>query len=159
MKKLLLGALVIILFACNKSNDKEQQGAFMNYDFEFTIYNAENQDLLNPSTPGHFDISEIRVLYKVGDEITEVHRPNLDYPNGFKTWEYEDENYIRVFMNDLDKADSITTYIQWSENDTDTINAQMIRISTNARKEIVWFNGEEIWNINSNLLSHYRIQK
>lgn len=158
MKKLFVILAAVTFCACNKTDEANLQ---YNLDviFELSVFNAQNEDLLNPSTADRFDEAEIKLFYEVAGEMIEVFDPNMDHPRNFMIFKHENEYRIQVTLNYSDTSDKPTTIIQWSENEADTLEVSLKRGGGSVYKRTVWLNGKEIWDWTSNEDGYYRIEK
>jgi len=99
------------------------------------------------------------LFYKVDGEVIEVYDPNMDAPRNFVIYKHENENRIKVYLNDSNTTDRSVTYIQWNNNDTDTIEALFERNEHLLRKRKVWLNNQEIWDWPTEDNGYYRLNK
>lgn len=150
--------VAISLFACNKPNEMIKQD---NLDtvFEFSVFNSQNEDLLDTATTNHYDKSEIKLFYEIDGTLKEVYDPTMDYPRNFIIYKHENEYRIRVFLNYTATSDRPITYIQWNKYDNDTIKAFYERNNNSVLKRKIWLNGIEIWNWTTNGNEYYKILK
>ena len=146
MKKLILFLAIASLFACNKSDDLSP-AVYLDYSFEFLVFNSQNVDLLNPATPNHYESDDIKLFYETDGEVLEVYNPLMDYPRNFLVFEHENEYRIRVFLNDSNASDETITHIQWNDDDTDIVKATFKRTKNTVRVNKVWLNDIEIWDL------------
>jgi len=146
MKKLTFLIAVVSLFACSKSDEMSPPGFNLNAFFEFSVFNSQENDLLDPATPEHYKEEEIKLFYEVDGEIIEVYDPNMGAPRNFRIYKLENENRIVVYLNHTDTSEKPITYIQWNDADTDTIEATFKRNRHNVVVSQVWLNGLEIWD-------------
>ena len=145
MKKLIIYLVVISFFACSKSDEMNPQ-FYLDGSFEFSIFSSQNEDLLDPATTNHYEATEIKLFYEVDGEMIEVYDPNMDAPRNFVIYKHENEYRIIVYLNVSNTSDRPVTYIQWNNNDTDTIEALFERNEHLLRKRKVWLNNQEIWD-------------
>ena len=156
MKKLILILAVFTLFACNKSNEMGKQSDL--YEFlEFSVVNSQNEDLLDTSIANHLKASDIKLFYQIDGEIVEVYNADMQFPRNFLIFKHENEYRIRVFLNYTESSDKPVTYIQWNENDTDTIEVVYNRTPNSLRQNEIWLNGELVWELGDNTIDPYFI--
>jgi hypothetical protein len=159
MKEFILILTLISLIACSKTDEKIPQ-VVLDVNFELSVFNSQNEDLLDPSTAYHFDTTEIKLFYREADgEILEVIDPQLDYPRHYRLYKHENEYRIDVGLNYSCIPDNSISYIQWNENDTDTIEAQFETSDGSVLMRKVWLNGSEIWDWTSNEEEYYKLTK
>lgn len=157
MKNLLIILTATTFLACSNSNDSNEIKQFYNVDtkVEFSIFNSQNEDLLNPENPNHLNTSNFKVFYIINGEKKEVNQANLDYSRGFKIYKHENEYRIGIFLNSSDSSDKPITEIQWNDGDTDTIEVSYQRTDNGVLQNIIWLNGELIWERGNNTIDPY----
>ncbi|MEZ5069886.1 MAG: hypothetical protein R2751_02685 [Bacteroidales bacterium] len=158
MRKLILFVSTISLFACSKTDDNMYQ-YYWGGLFEFSVYNSQNEDLLDPATLDHYDTSGIKLYYEVDGMKEEIYDPNLDYPRHFSIYHHEDEYRLQVSLNASDTSEKPITYIQWNNVDTDTIEVLFKRTVRSTLKRSVWLNGQLIWEWTLNEEGYHKIIK
>jgi hypothetical protein len=149
MKKLIVLLASVTFFACSKT---EGTGStYLNTSFDFSISNAENEDLLDPETPNHYEEADMKLFFENDGEIQTVYVPNLDKPRRINIYEHQNEYRVSLGLNHAETSDTLITYIQWNSIDTDTIKA-IFRYGGDADKKLyfmevekVWLNDLEIW--------------
>lgn len=156
MKKLVFILAVISCFSCKKDAIK---GVIMDRSITFSVYNSQNENLLDSVTFNHYEASEIKLFYEVDGEIEEIIRPRMAYPRNFMLFKHENENRIQITLNDSEISDKSITYIQWNNSDTDTVEALFERINLSVFKSKVWLNGQEIWDKTIDDPAYYKICK
>jgi len=154
MRCLLIILTATLLFACDKSDDPIR-GVIVDTFIEFSVSNSQNEDLLNPENPNHIDAEGIKLFYVIDGETKEVYNSSLGYPRNFLVFEHENKYRIRVFLNDSETSDKSITYLKWSDNDTDTIEATFKRPTNGILKEKIWLNGDPIWERGDNTTDAY----
>ena len=158
MRKLVLILFAISTLACSKK-DEPIQSDIIDTSMEFSIFNSDNEDMLDTVTVNHIDESEIKLFYEVNGEINTVYYVGSDYPKGFKIYRHENEYRIKISMNSDESSEKTITYIQWSENDSDTLEAIFERPGNSILKRYVWLNDLEVWNWTLNDDGYYKIIK
>ena len=158
MKKIVLIVAVIALFGCNKSNEINDQFNLDN-GIEFSVFNSIDEDLLDTSMPNHYEVNGIKLFYKVNGKTNEVYNSEMDNPRNYKIYKHENEYRIRVFMNNTETSEKPVTYIQWNNNDTDTIEVSYERTGNAILKRKVWLNGKQIWDRALNKEEYYQLIK
>ena len=147
MKKIILFALAFIsLNACNK--DENNTAEFnLNRSFSILITNSENEDLLDPETPGTYNTNNIKIFYLIDGEKIERYDPNRDAPRAYVIG-YAAERYgITIYPNIDESEEYPVTYIQWNEQDTDTVKCQFNRGDNFLYLTKLWFNDELVLEI------------
>ncbi len=158
MEKLICILIAISFFACSKSDEMSPR---FNLDvvFELSVFNSQNEDLLDPATTDHYEATEIKLFYEVDAEMIEVYDPNMDAPRNFVIYKHENEYRIQVTLNYSDTSDKPITYIQWNNSDTDTIEVLFERSERSVLKRKVWLNEIEIWDWTTNENEYYKLIK
>ena len=153
MKKfLIITAAAFILFGCKK--DKEiTNGVIIQEVVTFSILNDQGADLLDPKVPGHVDTVKIKVFHEENGKAIEYFEPRYDHFQ--KGWEYNKkldynipENRIAILLNSSEPTNRSVTYVQWTENDSDTIEAVFIKPNGalgSILLDKVWVNNELSW--------------
>ena len=164
MKNLFLILAITFLFVgCKDSEDRipEQDAFIYRLHADFSIVNSKNADLLNPETPGHLNIADFRVYYLINGEKKLFYKPDYDYPYGYL---YNDElregkTSVRIFFNSSETEDRPITYVQWSNQDTDTIQVEYERTINGVIQKNIWLNGEHIWDRKDDKLEYFTLTK
>lgn len=149
--------ILLAIFSCSKDNEPEEQYNGFNFDagMEFSVYNSQNEDLLNPENQSHLDSANIKLFYVINGEKKEVYNPNLDSPRNFMIYKHENDYRIRVFLNHSETSYKPITYIQWNDSDTDTIEVSYQRTQNATLQNKIWLNGEQIWERGDNTIDPY----
>lgn len=157
MKNLLIILTVTTFLACSDSNDSNEIKQFYNFDasLEFSVFNSQNEDLLNPKNPNHLNTSDFKVFYVINGEKQEVYDANMAYPRGFNIYEHENEYRIRIFLNHTDSEEKPITEIQWNDSDTDTLEVSYHKTGNAILQNIIWLNEEQIWERGDNTTDPY----
>jgi hypothetical protein len=147
MKKIWIILVTIIICSCESTDEKKEFGMYVAASIDFSILNAQNEDLLNPENPNHLDVSKIKVFYIIDGISQEIYRPNLVRSRGFNIFKNDNNNEYRIVvdLNISNNSDKAITYIQWSETDTDTIEATYKRAYNVLRTKKIWLNGDFVW--------------
>lgn len=158
MKNLLIALSAVFIMSCNKDNNTA--GVSIYSVVEFSIFNSENEDILDPDNPDHIDESNFEIFYEIEGEKVEFYKTinpgvTLDYGRGFKIYEHENEFRIAIFINHDDSSAKPITYVHWNDNDIDTIKATFNRRGGSIIQEIIWLNGEKVWEIGDNTKEPY----
>jgi hypothetical protein len=124
MKKLILIYILLVLIACeNKEKPEPIRGYMYDTGLVFEILNADGENLLLDDNQNSYRFEEIKLFYLLEGEVVEVYRPNLDAPRKINLW----KGRLTVFVNSEEKqgvaSRETITYIQYNENDTDTIRS------------------------------------
>lgn len=148
--------IVTVLFSCSKSNEMEEQDAYIiHVGIEFSVLNMQNEDLLNPENPNHLDVTKIKLFYLINGEKQEVYNPNMDSPRNFRIFKHENEYRIGVTLNHSGMSSKTITYLQWDNSDIDTIEATIKRTQNSLLQDEIWLNGIHIWERGDNTIDPY----
>lgn len=157
-KTLILISILTLLISCN-SNDKEEEeqliyGTSVLSFCEITVKDRAGNNLLDPTNPNSFDIDNIKIFYLIDGEKKEFYEEHLDAPKGFRVIQHDftSEYQFIIHLNYDRTEDFSTTYIQWNENDTDTIKA-LFKYPPNTSSVLlrtVWQNNELKWDFELN---------
>jgi len=139
--------LTISLFTACESEDKNNAAFSIDRIVKISVKNQKGDNLLDPKNSNSYTEEDITVFYLVDGEKKKVFRPNLENSKGFKIYNWENTPGYRmmIFPNDLSEDDIRTTYIQWGENDLDTMKTQIERKENSVWCTKVWWNGELRW--------------
>lgn len=132
------------ILGCNKQSTSEA----IDTTVVFKVENAQGQNLLDPATTGYFKPESIKIFYLVNGEKKLYNKPNLDYPHGYRVVNAKTSGYaVTVFVNNENPESPTTTYIDWSNGDTDTLVCAMIK-KNGVYQNIAeaWYNEEKISN-------------
>ncbi|WP_207506475.1 hypothetical protein [Telluribacter humicola] len=117
-------ALSILLFTSCK--EPVISGIDLDAQIHLIVKDTLGLNLLDPSTPNHYNPDDIRLYYLVDGQKVEQYYPNLSSPRHFAVMRNEsiDEYFIRIFLHDGTLNQEVTTtYIQWRKGDEDTIRS------------------------------------
>ena len=84
MKKILIILVVIIVCSCESTDEKKEFGMYVATSIDFSVFNDQNEDLLNPENLNHLDVSKIKLFYVTNGITKEYYNSNLDSPRNFK---------------------------------------------------------------------------
>ncbi|MFD2034013.1 hypothetical protein ACFSKL_04380 [Belliella marina] len=156
MKNLLIVIAISTFFSCSNTDEIDELNFTLIAGLEFSIFNAQNEDLLNPGNPNHLNTDDIRLFYVINGESQEFFKGNLDNPRGYLIGEHEGIYRIGIYLNHAETEDRPITYIQWNNNiETDTIEVSYRKIQHAVIQETIWLNGEQIWEIGDNTSDPY----
>ncbi|WP_343588436.1 hypothetical protein [Flavobacterium sp.] len=148
MKKLFIILTIFTFLACNSNDDNRElkPKESINTSIDFSVFNAQGEDLLDSKNANHIDSDKIKLFYVINGNTKElVHNPKSQL-----IYVRKDNNInaciMRVVMNDIEKVKKSITYIQWNEKETDTIEATYVRGKNYIFPKEVWVNGALISN-------------
>ncbi|MEM8966429.1 MAG: hypothetical protein AAGE93_08415 [Bacteroidota bacterium] len=141
MKNAVLVCLCALFLSCQDDVD-----CCTNIDVgvEFTVKSQAGVDLLDPASSDAFSEDDIWLYYLVDGETKRYHQSNLDAARGITVYQNSNQQsyVIDVFPNTAESEEFPVTYIQWNENDTDTLRCEFERTGNSTVCTRVWFNGE-----------------
>ncbi|MCU4165188.1 hypothetical protein [Carboxylicivirga caseinilyticus] len=157
MKKIIILIAIITLWSCSKSDDQTASDDQFNLysAIEFSLYNANHEDLLDNTTTNHYKESEIKLFYVIDRQTEEVYNTNSTYPRGIMIYKHENEYRIRIGLNHTETDDKPITYVQWNKSDIDTIEVSYKRTQYSIIQNNIWLNGEHIWELGDNIIDPY----
>jgi hypothetical protein len=145
MRSVLALLAIAFVFSCSKKEDP--CCTIIDTSIMLTVKDTEGNDLLNPLTPGSFTEQGIYLYYVTNGVAERVNYGNLDHPKMFRIIdEYSDAYRIIIYPNTAISEAFPLTYIQWTDNDTDTIRCELFRDSNREIVTKVWFNEQERWS-------------
>ncbi len=137
MKYLLLG-LIILFSACRKAPWE----VFV-VDFDLLVENSQGENLLVATTPGSIDWTDLKLFNLIDNTSVEVYNGNLTCPRNICFADEPGHQRLTIFPNSQGTSEHTITFLQWNDQDTDTIMCHIIRKNDNAYKVLdkIWFNG------------------
>ena len=156
MKNLFLFFALLILISCDQS-DTVQSTTNVDRSVEFSVFDSQNEDLLNPENPNSLNVSNIKLFYYINGEKQYFNDANLIESKGYRIYKHEKEYRIWVNLNDKELGDKAITYIEWKANDVDTIEATFERTGQSFLKNKIWLNGSQVWERGNNTVDAYFI--
>jgi len=145
MKKVLSIFLVaLVLSSCNK--EEPNWGSYNDCGVYITVHDKAGIDLLNPSNPGAYLQQNIKIFYLINGVKEEVFHWNQDYPRNFNIDEFPNEKFkMGLGLNYSPTEEYPITYVQWSENDTDTLKTEIYRRGGLTSVKNLWLNNKLVW--------------
>ena len=142
MKTMTILILTMLLYTSCKH---EEDMVVISIALELSIIDEDGKDLLNPENPNAIVEGDIKKSYLIDGEIEEVNNPLMDNPRGFRIFKHEHEYRIEFSLNDSESEEYPITYMEWNENDMDTIKCEIEKKSNSTICTKVWFNDELKW--------------
>lgn len=158
MKNLLIFLIAIAIISCDNSDNQVDDYYFID-SITFSIFNSQNEDLLNPVILNNIDAEGIKLFYRINGENKEVYNPNLDYPRNIIVNKPENDYIIRILPNYSPKEEKSITYIQWNDKDTDTLEVMFKNSQYGILNDEIWLNGKQIWDHESNTEPYFKLIK
>lgn len=163
MKNAIIILISALFLSCNNSNESEDEikynGVNLNVGINLSVVNNQGEDLLNPLLEDGYKEEGIRMFYLLNNEVIEYAPDDwLDNPKGFEIFksEIEDKYLLRILSLNYAETEEIpTTYLQWNENETDTLKVTYRRMGGSVLKETVLLNDVLIWDERVNGSSNY----
>ncbi|PXV64158.1 hypothetical protein CLV62_111116 [Dysgonomonas alginatilytica] len=146
MKILIISLIAVLCTACNKDENSFARNSFQDY----CVVDGKENDLLDPNNPNGINTSKINIYYLINNEKIKASEyfPNRDYP-GFLISKPKGERkkyYITIYLNEKTTSGNIAyTYIEWNENDMDTIKTEVYKGANILTSTMVAFN-DSIWD-------------
>ncbi len=148
--------MVMLLISCNSDGNEQ---FFIDTSITISVKDINGTDRLDPQNPNNLNESDIKLYYLKDGEAQEVFNGNLDHPKGFFIYEHQEEHRIAIFPN-VDRSEEYpVTYIQWSEQDMDTIKCKIKRTSSSEVCTEVWFNNDLKWDSSQPVERYFEITK
>ncbi len=147
--------LALVIVSCQ---DDDIDGYNLDTQFVFEVYNAEGVNLLDPANATSFQASQIDIYYEVDGEKQRVFNGNYTHPENFSIREDEitDKHTMVLGPNDGTDEGTTVTYVQWNENDADTITCDIARGKRFAVTTQITYNGQEVWSVDGEDYSERR---
>ncbi len=119
---------MFLLFGCKKNNNSESGPS----SFSIVIENTQGQSLLNPTTPGHFAVGDIKRTDIVNGNEVVFNESHLDNPKGFSVVNESGKSFLLFTPVKQTQAET-TTYFYWNSNTKDKFvcrfNSQSDRVT------------------------------
>ena len=137
-------ACLFSLYSCEE--DKEGSTFIYTYQF-FHMLDKDGNDLLDPNNKNAIDLSKIKIYYFIDGKkhisFFGVTEPWIDPSNPSTQIKYY---YLGIGLNSHGEDGSISeTYIEWNENDVDTIYSKIVRKRNYLLVETIKVN-DSIWS-------------
>lgn len=114
---LLFTALVMLLLLGCKKNKTSEPGPS---SFSIVVENTQGQSLLNPATPGHFTVGDIKRTDMVNGNEVVFNEGHLDTPKGFSIINEGGKSFL-LFTPIKQAQAEATTYFYWNSNTKDKV--------------------------------------
>ncbi|PWJ58083.1 hypothetical protein CLV98_105265 [Dyadobacter jejuensis] len=145
--KTLLALLVgiAVLTSCKDDSD-DPTAVEVDTSVDFVRVDKNGINVFSNASANYIDPSNVETFYlKNGDKV-EVNNPDLAASKGVILNEINGNKYLRMFVypGEVDQEETIT-YLQWKENDTDTIKSLMSRSPGAVFISKLWINNSLIY--------------
>ena len=148
--------IVIVIQSCSKEDDLSKTrspGFYIDESVSITLINKDSIDLLDPHTKNSYNRTRIKLFHLVNNKKVEFFNGFMDYASGYRIYTPNEINnscyeFCLMITNvdgSTNEASQSTTYIQWNDNDTDTIKCQLVRKEGYFGCSKVWCNGKVVW--------------
>lgn len=134
---------------CMSCQDDDVEGYNLDRQFKFEVYSADGVNLLDPANAGAFQASQIEIYYEVDGEKQRVYHANYENPKNFSIAvdELTGKYAMELGPNTETDENTTVTYIQWNENDMDTITCDFARGKEFLVTTRIVYNGQEVWSV------------
>lgn len=152
MKNTCLILITLTLFMSCSQNDDLSSAFNLENQLYLAYKNIEGQNLLVNSTPGSYNLDNMKLIYLIENEPIEV-----TLENGFNmgSLELTPENNLKVFTNpssanvveesaDYQVVENIA-YLQLSHTERDTIKTYAHKSENYYKISQVWYNSKLVW--------------
>ena len=137
--------MVLVFSACQDGPDCCTN---ISTDVNMTVRGSDGADRLNPDNQGAFRAEDIDLFYLINGETKRFFRGNLDNPKNFFIDTTRTPHVITIIPNDAETEPYPVTYIQWNDDDTDTLRCAFHRTENSVVCTKVWYNDELKWETN-----------
>lgn len=127
---------------------KDECCSIVDTSIDMTYINDAGENLLNPSTEGHYSETKIELFYLVSGVKQKVNNGNLTYPKNFFISDEGGAHFMRVFPNETLDNNKSTTYIEFDGTDTDTLVCEFRKSESLIASNKVWYNNTLVWDGN-----------
>lgn len=143
---ILLISIFVVAVGCNPTSSEVFEPADITY-LDFSYVNEEGKDILDEDTIQFFNIYYLQRNEETGN-VERVPARSPQY--SFYRHNVSMLITLRVFPNPIYVDDQSTTLIESPQDDIDTLRVQVHLEEKNVIPEIVWYNGEIIWETGPN---------
>lgn len=141
-------SILILAFVFNSCKKEEPAKSVSDGSVYLTVTDKGGMDLLNPSNPGAYLEQNIKIFYLSNGVKEEVYYANYDVPRNFFISKEVNSNgkfWMTLFLNASSAEEYPITYIQWSENETDTLKCDVRRAEGLVSVKNIWLNDSLAW--------------
>jgi hypothetical protein len=142
-------SILILAFVFNSCKKEEPAGFFRDCDVGITVKDKGGMDLLNSSNPGAYLERNSKIYYLSNGVKQEVLHPTASHPRNFYISEEAEPDgkfWMTVFLYSSPAEEYPITYIEWGENNTDTLKSEIYRSEGMVMVKNIWLNGSLVWN-------------
>ena len=118
------------------------------------VTDDQNQNLLDPSTPGYFKPEDIRIYYVKDGQRKDVYQANLDTPRNFRIEQFTSaKEFAMVLYPDEGTRDGeiTTTIIQWNDVAADTLECEVHHWDSSVAITRIWNKDELVYDKDNGL--------
>lgn len=143
-------AILFVLIGCSflwacQSHTAEPR-TLVDLSVNFVRIDADGKNAFSTASTNPVDPSVIKTSYLKDGKKVDVYDPNLDASRGVLVLDNNGSKYLRMFVYGGEADQEITTtYLQWKENDVDTVKALMTRKPGLLFISKLWFNGNLVY--------------
>jgi len=141
MKNIFLIPALIMIISCSdsKENNNLSQSTVIGRTIDIELKSNEGSNLLGTT---EYPISDIAAIYLVNGKIVQSNSPH-DYPNNVLF--FNNNEVVKIYLNDSVTEEFPITYIKWNKTDTDTIKAQYKRTNNSITLDKLWILENNTW--------------
>jgi hypothetical protein len=138
---LILAIIFFTTISCNNNNDNNKKENYnMQTSIVLNLKNSAGETLFNTE---NYNPENFKIYYEINGQKLEFYMPNYDNPRGFSMGYDQDPILMGMVLNTInEQVLPSTTYIEWNENETDTITATFLKGDGYFIVNKVWVNGE-----------------
>jgi len=141
-------SILILAFVFNSCKKEEPKGLTIDTHISIRVKNKSGMDLLNPSNPGAYLEQDIKIFYLINGVKVRIY--NVHYPSFRYFYISEDAGshgnfWMTLHLNDTPYVEYPITYIQWDENNTDTLKHDVYRTENLVSFKNIWLNDSMVW--------------
>ncbi|RZK56494.1 MAG: hypothetical protein EOO91_12010 [Pedobacter sp.] len=129
----LLFATIMLFSFCKKPGP-----IIISNSVDIRLVNQQSQNLLTPPTT--LNESNIDVFYLSNGNATLFYKSSADFPKGFKIFNPDGQESLKLFSNDADE-DFPVTIIKFGTYKADTLKCQVSRKNNSRIMNKLWLNG------------------
>lgn len=141
-------AASLIFIGCSKEHING--GVDLNLHVDFSIKGEDGVDKLSPKSTNTLNTDKIKIFNKIGEEVKLAYDATKSYPKFYHIFQDGPSYRMRVFLNYISDERSIS-YIQWNENNIDTLEVEYSRLNNILNVKSLWLNGDLKFQSNNSI--------
>lgn len=131
--------MLSLLFSCNKDNPSN---VVISTQIDVFVEDASGNNLLIGTSSNAVNFDSIKLMYLINGTSHNVYNSDLDCPRAICLITDTGSERVRIFPNDEVGEEYPITYIDWGNNDIDTLKCHFIRKDNDEGSSVVC---DKVW--------------